>query len=205
MARETKLSIMQTINQERTEQDLEALTAERALLLTEKMDLTEKLAALGISGNRAYFARGTISKAVWNQRTEWATRYAQIETRLSELKKILNEANKGKHKDHFKEIITEALGLEYVRRVIKECERRREGLSPIKVSARLPVPVIKTYKTELIQLYESLIQARKVINKFISDGEPEINKADYLRSVSPINNSIPSIIDLEKTLRSLKK
>lgn len=182
--------------------DVDALLAERQQLADEKRALGQKLAALGISGNRAYFARGSVDKAVWDQRTEWATRYASIEGRLAELKQILKTANPGH--DYFKDIICESMGNEYVRRVIEECKRRRGGQPPIKVSARIPIPAVRTYKMELLKMYELAISARKALNKWISDNEPKINKADYLKSVSEINKSLPPLSVLEKELQNIK-
>ncbi len=171
---------------------------ERTVLVAEKQGLSQKLAALGISGNRAYYARGTIDKQIWEDRTRMASRVAEIEKRLGAIKSELKKKQPERY-DLVKEIISQGFGKDFWIAVDREVARREQGASPIKITWEpKEQPRIKTYKGELTKAVSMLLSARNIITRYIMNNEPEVNKADYLIKVKELNNSLPSISEIEK-------
>lgn len=175
------------------------LEAERKLLIEEKTVLSKQLAELGISGNRAYFARGTIGKDVWEHRTALAGRYADIEARLAVLKQELKQANKIESKDYIKEVIKETFGELFLSSVLRECRSRRKGNAPTKVMWEQSKSI--TFRKEFNDVCEMLISARNAINEYIRENEPSINKAEFLQKVSSLNKALPSVQEIERMRR----
>jgi hypothetical protein len=183
--------------------ELEQLIAQRADLVSEKSKIGAELAAMGISGNRAYFARGTIEKEVWDKRTELAARYSEIEKLLFKLNRDIKLLSP--KRDYMGDIIKETFGFEFLKSVLRECKRRRGNLEPFKVTYNRPVENKKTFLEEYQGLIKQMIDARRTVNQYIEQNEPEINKADYLLKVKKLNNCLPAISELEKLLWNSKK
>lgn len=178
--------------------EIQQLTEERNKLVAEKLELTQNLASLGISGNRSYFARGTIEKDVWDKRTEWASRVAKIEKRLTEIKPILRKKQFIKI-DIVRVILTETFGVKFMSDIMVEVERRVNDEHPIRVSPpNVQIKEAKTYELELKKALDTMLSARQIINDYISDNEPSINKAEYFLSVQKLNRSLPPITEIKK-------
>jgi hypothetical protein len=174
------------------------LLEERKILVEQKLELSKQLAAMGISGNRAYYQRGTIDKKVWEERTALATKVTEIEQRLSAIRQVL-KTQPQREIDRVREIIIEEFGLNYWIAVDLESKKRKNGGEPTRIKP--PTKKIQPkedYKGKLLDAVSMLIKARAKITKYIMENEPEINKADYLLKVKELNSVLPSISEIEK-------
>lgn len=181
--------------------EVKSIEERRNYLVLEKMELSKQLAELGISGNRKYYARGSIDKGTWELRTQWAKRVAEIEKELIVVNKEIKETHTKKtaiRAQLWKEVISESLGASFSTEASKEVERRENGEYPMKVSFEPPKKEIKTYKKDYSDLIDKIMEARRTINKWIADNEPDINKADYVIRMKPLSQSLPTIQELQK-------
>lgn len=186
--------------------EIEALQNEREALVKEKQELAANLTSLGISGNRAYYQRGTIDKETWALRTTWANRVNEVEKRLFEIKKHLKSCNAVRQSDWdiAKEVLRETFGESFTKKVLHEVARRSRGESPIKVTYEVVAAPVKSYKNELREMYDFIISVREAITKYIFDNQPEVNKAVFLKSVSGINTIVPPVSQLKKMKQAIK-
>jgi hypothetical protein len=183
---------------------LEKLETERLQLSIEKNNLGRQLAELDISPNQRYQRKANLPPELIKQRKELASKYTHIESRLASIK-VQKRELRGPSEDYtfIRTILTETFGTEFKIKLFAEVGRRNRGEPPIKVSA--PHTATKSYKAELMQLYNRLIEARKKINNFIDGNEPEINKAEYFQKMAPLSKCLPSLQDLQKEVQALTK
>ncbi len=141
------------------------------------------------------------------------TRNAQLsilqldaEKRLGEIQaklRVLRQEGEFPVENIIRRILFEVLPKEVVNRIFDEMQRRQNGESPMSIS-ELRVDdgkksnQIKELRQFALDSVEHIKKARAAINKFIEDGMPEINKADYLISVSSINKCLPSYSEIER-------
>lgn len=178
------------------------LMEERGRLVLEKADLSAELAKMGMSGNRRYYVNGSISKELWDKRSLLAGRVAEIEVRLHAIKKETVQARIDSDIKFgiLMDIIKQSLGEKYLLELMREVRRREEGQPEFKVPYGVKEKSGRSYLEEYKKAIALLISARRSINAYIEKNEPEINKADYLKSVSEINKSIPPVRELEKLI-----
>jgi hypothetical protein len=185
-----------------------AIRSEYNLLIIRKNELGKQLAELGVSG-KGKNAKAHFDKEKWDKRMILAKEYSEIESNIVKLKalngKSVNfDGERIRDIDIAKSMIKEFFGEEYRRRFFAEYGRRRDGEPPLAVHFEAKKDgVEKNYKKELQEAYDLLIAARKSINSYIDQNEPEINKAYYFQSVSKLSKCLPSVQEIEKLNRTL--
>lgn len=113
--------------------------------------------------------------------------------------KVENKEKHGQWTNFVYEVLSEAIGSEKAGKILIEVERRAKGKPRLMVTLREHKEVEqKIYKKELYEALNMLVAARKIINEYIAENEPEINKADYLTKVSKLNKALPSVGEIEK-------
>lgn len=125
-------------------------------------------------------------------------RACEIDAILTKHKAEVKE-NHGQTTNFLYEVLCETIGKEKAGKFFIEADRRKNGKPKLGVSLREHKEVEqKIYKKELYEALNMLVAARKVINEYIAENEPELNKADYLTKVSKLNRAMPSIGEIEK-------
>jgi hypothetical protein len=184
----------------------------RSSLVEELKELQKVATAFGISKNRKYFARGTISKEVWDARCKNTADIMRVEKEIRDLNKFI-ASQESDHVERFnalKEVLSESVSKDDYRNIISEFEKRVKGGHPTRVTlspndnSQL-VGRVKQIKSFACNVIETLLLSRRGINEYISKNEPGINKADYLKSVSPLNKSCPPIPEIEKLKQTIER
>jgi len=186
---------------------IQELNKERGELAVAKSELSAQLAEMGLSHNEKYNKSRHIAQDVIDKRREIASQVGVYEQRLTCIKKELRELNGGNDDFGAKimDILTELHGRDFAFEVKAEASRRCSGQLPIRVNVRTEKKEAKNYKKELVDLYETMIAARKRINAYIESNEPDINKAEYYTKISPLSKCMPSLPELHKQLQSITK
>lgn len=191
-----------------------SLLEEKDQIIIELCDLRKVACEFGITGNRKYYARGSISKELWDAYKANSMKILGAEKRLREINAAIKNGNLNNQQceyDLFKSIVRDALSKDDYLSIIREKNRREAGEPPLKVTiSRVDVSGLRskydTVKSIAINALDALKKTREVINRYISDNEPQINKADYLQKVSNLNKGCPplsEIADLNKKIRLL--
>jgi hypothetical protein len=198
---------------------LEELNKERAIIVNEKIRLTEEIKELGISKNIASMInRGVLPERiedgiggddVINKRKVIVKEVISLEKKLALVnQKILSvkENIKQNNDGLIREVCYEIFNQEQWNRIIGEVDRRSLGLEPIKVSIDVGGAVnnknlYEKYKQLAKESIDKLIAARKSTTKVIDEGMKKFDKGYFLQVISPLNKELPTVIELEKTKR----
>ena len=198
---------------------LEELNKERAIIVNEKIRLTEKIKELGISKNIASMInRGVLPERIENgiggddvidKRKVIVKQLISLERNLSlinqkilSVKDNIKQNNDGLIRDVWYEIFKQ----EQWNKIIGEVDRRSLGLEPTKVSIDVGGSVnnknlYEKYKQLAKESIDKLIAARKSTTKVIDEGMKKFDKGYFLQVISPLNKELPTVIELEKTKR----
>ena len=198
---------------------LEELNKERAIIVNEKIRLTEEIKELGISKNIASMInRGVLPERiedgiggddVINKRKVIVKEVISLEKKLALVnQKILSvkENIKQNNDGLIRDVCYEIFNQEQWNRIIGEVDRRSLGLEPIKVSIDVGGAVnnknlYEKYKQLAKESIDKLIAARKSTTKVIDEGMKKFDKGYFLQVISPLNKELPTVIELEKTKR----
>jgi len=112
--------------------------------------------------------------------------------------------------DILKDLLKETLTPTIYDQISSELNRRVDGEPPTRIplnieASQKAIEKNKFLMKELSWYSNALMDARRGINKYIFDNEPEINKADFLKSVSELNKCAPTVSDIEKRSFKIKK
>lgn len=153
-----------------------------------------------ISKNRKTFKADTISIEVEERRKILVPELLQLENRLRQL----NTTNKVKRdsdkdviwKDCLYELLIETINRTEFKKFTTECINRTNGLEPKKIvldygNNEQDKIEIKRLAKIANELKDTLILARKQIDKYIRQNEPEVNKADYHLKVRELISCMP--------------
>lgn len=198
---------------------LEELNKERAIIVNEKIRLTEEIKELGISKNIAHMINkgelperidiGIGGDDVIDKRKVIVKELISLEKKLSLInQKILSvkEGIKQNNDGLIREVCYEIFNQEQWNKIIGEVDRRAIGLPPTKVSIDVGGAVnnknlYEKYKELAKDSIDKLIAARKSTTKVIDEGMKKFDKGYFLQVISPLNKELPTVIELEKTKR----
>lgn len=198
---------------------LEELNKERAIIVNEKIRLTEKIKELGISKNIASMInRGVLPERIENgiggddvidKRKVIVKQLISLERNLSLInQKILSVKDNIKQNNDglIRDVCYEIFNQEQWNKIIGEVDRRSLGLEPTKVSIDVGGSVnnknlYEKYKQLAKESIDKLIAARKSTTKVIDEGMKKFDKGYFLQVISPLNKELPTVIELEKTKR----
>ena len=198
---------------------LEELNKERAIIVNEKIRLTEEIKELGISKNIASMInRGVLPeriehgiggdnvidkrKVIVKEVISLEKKLALINQKILSVKEDIKQGNDGL----IREVCYEIFNQEQWNKIIGEVDRRSLGLEPIKVSIDVGGAVnnknlYEKYKQLAKESIDKLIAARKSTTKVIDEGMKKFDKGYFLQVISPLNKELPTVIELEKTKR----
>lgn len=171
------------------------LKGRKASLVKELIELKVQLTDFNLTDSRfSVQPEGTLKlRSIYTRRTK------EIEAEIVGINKKINAKHSNEKK--FNEVLRELLGGDFLHEIFMEAKNRFEGGTP----NRLLLPkdekaVIKNtnIRKRLKDYHNMIIEARKAINTYIWENEPEINKADFLKSVSRINKCLPTIAEIER-------
>jgi len=198
---------------------LEELNKERAIIVNEKIRLTEEIKELGISKNIASMInRGVLPERiedgiggddVINKRKVIVKELISLEKNLSLVNQkilLVKENIKQNNDGLIREVCYEIFNQEQWNKIIGEVDRRSLGLEPIKVSIDVGGAVnnknlYEKYKQLAKESIDKLIAARKSTTKVIDEGMKKFDKGYFLQVISPLNKELPTVTELEKTKR----
>lgn len=177
-------------------------------LVSELMEVRNELRAFYDNNGLRGVPFSHFSKENREKRSNLSAKVIDIESKISEINKSINDDNK--KYDILVDLIKETLTPDIYFQIKQELNRRIDGEHPTRVSLNIEdcqkaKIKNKSLMNELIWHSEQLISARRSINKYISEKEPEVNKADFLKDVSALNKSIPPLSEIEKKIFSIKK
>lgn len=171
----------------------------RLALVKEQVEIAAQLSELGLTTSRIKNRKETISAESLRLRSIWSARHSEISAELVSINKKLKRHYSSE--SFVKEILIELMGADFVHDIFIEAISRLHGNKPNYFS--LPKDEKAVIKNNMLRLrmkdyHEMIISARKAINSYIYQNEPEINKADFLLSVSSINKCLPPVTEIER-------
>ena len=192
--------------------DIKELTLKKQDLIIKLNELRIYSTSFGFTGNRKYYARGTIEKEKWDAYKLNSIKILRLEKEIARVSKDIKSQNKyfSDKEDELRKILFECLPRETVYAIFDEMQRRLKGEKAFKVSIDNKKfdedkSNFNKLKKTLSDAVDDLKKVRSSITKYIYENEPEVNKADFLLQVSPINKSCPTISKIneyEKILNS---
>lgn len=207
---DTKKNIKATVEavnyQEMTTDKLIILRDERRIKYAE---IEKDIADLGIKRSRRLLQAGSISQAAWYTHKHLSKDKTKVAGELTLINAELNKRGGVKkiNDDIFKQVIISVVGQQTFDAIIYEAGRRMMGMPELKVPVYVPGEKkaddgkSQIYTKHLREYHEMLVKARIAITQYVRENEPELNKGDYLKSVTLINTAIPTEMELNKKRR----
>jgi uncharacterized protein (UPF0216 family) len=171
------------------------------------LEISSILSEHSISKNRKAFMAHTITDEVIKERQILVKEQKALEQILIKNKKHITESDSKDTlwKSTYNDVLFDSLGKSNLNLLRDECLRRIQGKEPSKItlfgistSLQSDKDEIKRLRKMLEENNKKMQEARKSIDRFISANEPDVNKADYIRSVSEINKCLPPLQELQK-------
>ena len=195
-------------------ENLKHITQKRDDVLQELALIKEERNSFGLPKNKSQRVSYLIANPKIDLRNaQLSLSQLDAEKRLGELQaKLRTLRNEGEFSPEniIKKILLEVLPKEVVYKIFDEVGRRQDGqhpalISELKLDDGKKGCQVKELRELALNSIDYAIKARAAINKFIEDGMPEINKADYLLSVSSINKCLPPYSEMERIKNKIQK
>ncbi len=175
--------------------------------LTEKMkELQANISKYGITKNQMRYKPHTVNKYALVERDKLVFEYNNLQKEVIDINTNIRRVSE--RPDYFREVVKNSFPEEVYQEIISESKKRELGHAPSRIKCDVSEMsqyknLFYQYKKELLDQYESLMAARRSMTKFIDDNCPVDLRAKeiFLKSVSPINMSLPTIDTLQKKRR----
>lgn len=127
-----------------------------------------------------------------------------IEQRLSEIKQLVREAHVAL--DHNLEVnyalIKETFGISFFTQFKAELKRRLKNEPAVRLSINIEesnrcLEENRRLKKLLVENNNKITNIRKALNNYINKNITDINKGEFLKNISELNRSVPSLSDIE--------
>lgn len=167
-------------------------------------EINLELSRHSISANRKKFMSDTIPIELEKKRVELISEKLKLERLLANENKQRKSQEEAKHYGSSEQfnfavltILTETFGVELKKKITNEAKRRMAGYDAVKISFSEIgnddfKKEAKRLKEAATNLKDTLLFARRTIDAYMRQNEPEINKADWLAKMRPIIKCMPS-------------
>lgn len=179
---------------------VDALTELRRTLTNKLNEIRAEVKQLGLTANRRRFMPASIPQDILKKHTSLTKEIQQLEIELGIIR--VNISKLGNDDNIFKELIKESLGDAIFMKFIDEIKRRNEGMPPHKVRVdlqdeKLANDLMQAKKT-IKELNAESEKARSVIDAWVRQNEPEINKGDFFTYTKDIRTCLPTLSEMLK-------
>lgn len=163
-------------------------------------EIQVELAGHAIPRNKWYRNSPDIPVDISERRRILIPELLGLENRLRQLNTHEKNKRVNSHdtvwKENMYELLIEIFGKDEFRKLTSECINRSKGLEPQKVVLNYGFnqqdkESIKKISKQSAELKEMLLSARKHIDRYIRQNEPEVNKADYHAKVKELISCMP--------------
>lgn len=194
---------------------LQDLLAVRDSLVKGKQELIYKLAEIDIKKSVSYAAiAGKINiddefKEKITNRKIITKEIQKIERSLTDINKQIRDLNvqinSNQDNDYIaiKKILREVLNNDQMEAIYAEMQNRRIGLPPTKISIGLDNSINQKQEAEKFRkiakdALDKLLAARKLLASVMDDGMEKFDKGYFLKVMSPLNKSFPTVNEIIK-------